>query len=292
MTPAPLLFEEEADVEEFASVGHTLIQPTPLTASTRPAPNLANTEKVLATFGLGGTGKTTWLRWAIEQMLARNEEQNVATKARAAAIDPENRDLLKFFPAGIFEPASRSPDKVAAWTRSFLDVLIRDRASGLIDTGGGDTAFGRVLVEMPNLVDDLKAEDLTMVAVYLFSPRVSSLSSLSTLSEAGFRPEATALILNEGTADPEKDLQQEFAQVRRHPVYKAALDRGSIEIWMPSLAVARKIDERSFQFRHAAHGIVPEGRKAPPLGWSDQRIVRSWLRRMDTAMAPIQTWIP
>jgi hypothetical protein len=170
--------------------------------------------------------------------------------------------------------------------------LVKDQASGLIDTGGGDTAVGRLISEMPTIVQDLQEAGITMVATYLFSPRLADLSPLATMEGAGFQPAATALILNEGRADPTADPEQAFAQLRRQPVYRAALDCGAIELRMPRLAVAKKIEDRRLQFRQARDGIVPEGRKVAPLGWSDRISLRSWLARMDLAMAPISSWIP
>jgi hypothetical protein len=145
---------------------------------------------------------------------------------------------------------------------------------------------------MPTLVEDLQAEGITMVAAYLFSSRLADLSPLSTLEGAGFRPPATVLILNEGRLEAGEDAEQAFAPLRRHSIYRAALDRGAVELRMPRLPVAKKIENRRLQFRHARDSYTPEGRKVVPLGWSDRISLRTWLAAMDGAMAPIGSWIP
>jgi hypothetical protein len=244
--------------------------------------------KLMIALGSGHSGKTTQIRYFVENLLARN------SLAKLVAIDPENRDLKNFF-QNVYEPSTSDPAGVAAFLKAFLDVLVKEQASGLIDTGGGDTAMGRLVSEMPTLVADLGAVGIAMVAVYMFSPRIADLSVLATMEGAGFQPDATALILNEGRVDGGKDPDQEFAALRRHSTYRAALDRGAIELRMPRLPVAKKIEERRLQFRQAAAGTAPsDGRKIVPLGWSDSISLKAWLARMDAAMAPIITagWLP
>jgi hypothetical protein len=148
------------------------------------------------------------------------------------------------------------------------------------------------VAEMPTLVEDLEAEGITVVAAYLFSPRLADLSPLSTMEGAGFQPPATVLILNEGRLEAGEDAEQAFAPLRRHSIYRAALDRGAVELRMPRLPVAKKVENRRLQFRHARDSFAPEGRKVVPLGWSDRVSLRAWLAAMDGAMAPISGWIP
>jgi hypothetical protein len=57
-----------------------------------------------------------------------------------------------------------------------------------------------------------------------------------------------------------------FRRIMQHSAYRAAIDRGAIQLWMPRLFVAKKIDERRITFKEARDGIVPEGRKVVPLG--------------------------
>jgi len=282
------LFGDDGDVAEEVSVGYRLLPPTPPAPPPGQVLDLAGKPKIVLAFGNGGSGKTSLMRWVAERA------QTNGSKAKLAAIDPENRSLLNYFPAGgVYEPPSRDADKVAAWLKAFFDALIREQVSGLVDTGGGDTAFGKIITEMPDLVAGLESEGIATVAVYMFAPRIADISPLATLSGAGFQPAATALVLNEGQIKPgDGDADQAFRDIRRHSVYRAALDRGAVELRMPLLSVAKKLEARSLQYRDARDGIVPEGRKVVPLGWSDRASLRSWLTRMDDAMAPISSWWP
>jgi hypothetical protein len=130
------------------------------------------------------------------------------------------------------------------------------------------------------------------VALHLLSPRSSDLTPLLALEKAGFQPKATALILNEGRADPSRDREQEFAHIRRHSAYRTAIARGAVEIWMPRLFTAKPIEDRRISFAHAVAGTMPEGRTDPALGPFDRSRTRHWLTAMDEAFAPMASWLP
>ena len=53
---------------------------------------------------------------------------------------------------------------------------------------------------------------------------------LAETEAAGFQPAATALVCNE-RLDP----RDKFGPVIRHSVFRAALDRGAVPLWMPYL---------------------------------------------------------
>ena len=278
------LFDDgDSEVAEEVKVGRTLLSPPPASA-TVSAIDLSDRPKVLMAIGAGGTGKTTLLRWFTEQLLARN------SKARLAAIDPERRELKDYF-IGVAEPPGYDPDTVLKWLRDFLAHLMETKESALIDLGGGDTSLGRLVTEVPDIVAVMEEAGVSPVAIYPLSPRLTDLSALATLEEAGFQPRATALVLNEGRMAT-ANRKQWFGPHQNHSVYKAAIARGAVEIWMPALAVWKKVEDRQFRFTHARDGFVPEGRTALPLGLLDRSSVRNWLARMDTAFAPISSWVP
>jgi hypothetical protein len=285
------LFDDD-DLPEEVPVGYQIL---PQVAPPPPAGqviDLTDKPKAVLAIANGGAGKTTLLRWVAERALSAGREVKIA------ATDPSGRSLLNFFPggpaAGVFEPPTRKSDEVADWMEKFFGALVKEQKSGLIDTGGGDTAFTKVISDMPRLVDDLAEEGIATVVVYMFAPRADDVGPLATLSRAGFTPAATALVLNEGVikVGDGGDVEQAFRETRRHSVYRAAIERGAIELRMPALQIAKKIESRSQQFRHARDGIVPDGKKLVPLGWSDKTILRSWLTRMDERFAPIASWWP
>ena len=248
--------------------------------------DLTGRSKALMAIGAGATGKTTLLRWVCEQALLRDSGAGVIL----ATVDPINRELGQYFPTAV-APKSSEPAQVTAWLERLLTTLMEDNQSAAIDFGGGDTSLGRLVHQIPDLATMLDEAHVAPVALYTLSPRPSDLTPLAAMEAAGFKPEGTALILNEGRADPTREIDTEFAQIRRHSVYKAALDRGAVEIWMPRLYAAKAIEDRHISFTHAQDGTMPEGRTDPPLGMFDRSRTRHWLRAMDEAFAPISSWL-
>ena len=280
------LFRNEPVAEEVA-VGRPLHGPASEPSVVPPvaAVDLGERAKVLMVIGSGNVGKTTLLRWLVETMLGRDGQ------AVIAAVDPENRSLADYF-AGVYEPPSFVPAAVAKWLEGFLGFAMERQASAAIDFGGGDTSLGQLVATTPNLVETMEAAGVSPVAIYVVSPRLDDLSPLATFEKGGFRPRATAIVLNEGLADPTKPREQSFGPILRHSVYRDAVARGAVTVWMPRLIPAAEVELRRIQFAQAADGIIPEGRKLTPLGPFDRARVRQWLGAMATEFQPIASWIP
>ena len=280
------LFGEPADdIAEEINVGRSA-GPTPAFAATnRTAINLSETPKVVFAIGLGGGGKTTFMRWAVGEAMERG------SKARLAEIDPENRELKDYY-GGVLEPPTYDPAGIAQWLKALLDISLREKTSALIDTGGGDAALGSLIERTDDMVKMMQDAGVEPVAIYPMSSRTSALAPLTTMEAAGFRPRATLIILNEGCADPTLPREQSFRRIMQHSTYRAAIDRGAIQLWMPRLFVAKDVEERRITFKEARDGTVPEGRKIIPLGPFDRSTVHKWLQQMAQEFAPIASWIP
>jgi len=286
----PLFDDEDAfEIEALPMGGQSFITQTMQQAPVAgPVADLNSMLKLLVTIGSGGVGKTTYLRWGVDYML------DAGRTPYTAAIDPINRDFRNFY--DVIEPKGNHPTVVMEFLKRLIGAIVQKKSSYLLDTGGGDTAFGQLIGSWPTLVDDLAEEGIAMVAIYLFSPRPADVTILSMLEDAGFKPKATALILNEGRVEPGRDPDQEFAELRRQTAYREALARGAVELRMPGLDVAKKVQDRMLTFTQAlkAGRTTADGKTIPGLGWSDRRILQAWLARMRVAMGPIidAGWIP
>lgn len=283
--PAEIINLFDQDVSEEISVARR-VRTDPVATTSGKAPiDLTGRPKVIFVAGLGATGKTTWVRWAVGEILARN------APARLAAIDPENRELKDFYD-DILEPATHDPAGIAAWLKSLLDISLREKSSALIDTGGGDAALGTLVSRTEGMAQMMVENGVHPVAVYPLSPRISDLAPMAALESAGFQPQATLIILNEGRADPTTPREHSFRAVMRHSVYRAAIDRGAYPVWMPRLYVAKDVEDRRLTFQQARDGVTPEGRKVTPLGVFDRSSVHRWLQQMSAAFAPVMSWLP
>jgi len=280
------MFEDPATFADDAAV-----MPTPSLSAARaaarsetrpaaaPAIDLTGQPKVLMAIGTGGTGKTTLLRWVCEKAFERDD----GTQLMLATVDPVNRELAQYF-ADTVSPTTKD---AAAWLERLLVKIVDTKWSAAIDFGGGDTSLPKLVEEVPDLLAVMDEAAIAPVAMYLLSPRVDDLTPLSEMQEAGFQPKATALVLNEGRVDTSRDVAREFALLRRHPVYRAAIERGAVEVWMPRLYAAQHIEARRISYRQAV-----DGAGTPPLGIFDRSRVHRWLAAMDTAFAPIASWMP
>lgn len=277
------------DGEEEVSVG----LPAPVAGQPAPqnpgaaAVELSGRAKAWFAIGPGRSGKTTLLRYLAESIMGSGRE------AMFAALDAQNRSL-KGFLDGVLEPPSNDAAAVAKWLEKLLRHLMAGPHSALLDLGGGDTSLGRLLADVPDLADALENAGVSPVAVYTLGPRVDDLASLASFEARGFQPRATALVLNEGLADPTLPREDAFARVLRHSAFRAALARGAVVLWMPRLepSVAAEVEAKRLHFSDARDGLQPEGRQAAPLGAFDRSRVRKWLSLMDAELAPIRTWLP
>ena len=277
--------DQDADgVGRDVAVGRGLDRRTVTEASFPSAINLAGQPKVIMAIGAGNTGKTTFLRYIAEK--AVEQEANVVF----AAVDPENRELADYF-AGVQQPPSYDPVAVAKWVEQFLSWVMKNQRSAVIVFGGGDTSLTRLISEVPDIAEMMEGAGVHPVAIYLLSPRLGDLSALGTLEAAGFRPKATAILRNEGVADPTLPRERAFARTMRHPTYEAAIARGAVPLWMPRLHAAKEVEDRRITFAQARDGKMPEGRQGVPMNPFDSGRVRVWLEHMDAELAPVRSWL-
>jgi len=261
---------------------------TPFTRAARPdipIADISQLAKVWALIGPGGSGKTVIARYLCGELLAKGMQ----ARALMAALDPTNRTLAEFFD-GVLQPPSSNPAETVTWLQNLLQFLAKKRGNAILDFGGGDVSLARTITAMPGLADSLEEQGLGLVAAYTLTPRTDDLASLVTFEQLGFRPRATALILNLAKADT----PAAFDAIRRQPAYKAAIDRGAVELWLPALSqgVSLRIERARVQFRQAREGLAPEGRKPASISLLERIEVREFLERMAAEFQPIESWMP
>lgn len=277
------LFEDkEEDLPDVALDTPGRASPALSRQGTAAAIDLTGKPKVIMAIGAGSTGKTTLLRWIIEQALRLDDENSMAL----ASVDPVNRELHHYFPQAM-GPKSHDPAQTAAWLERFLARVMTTQKTAAVDFGGGDVSLSSMLAQVPDLQVMMERSGVEPVALHLLSPRVSDLMPMVTLDRAGFKPKATALILNMGRLLQDRDPEQEFAQLRKHAAYRAAVDRGAVEIWMPRLYSAKAVEDRRISFHEAADGTV----SGSALNIFDRSRVLHWLEQMAVSFAPIQSWL-
>lgn len=254
---------------------------------TAPAVDLGDGPKALFVMGPGRSGKTTLLRYILE------EARPGKPAPIAAALDPQNRSLTSFVNE-VAQPDTTDPVGVARWAEELLGFVMAEKQSALLDMGGGDLSMGKLLEDVPDLAGSLEESGVQPVALYTLSPRVDDLGVLAGYEAQGFQPKATALILNAGLADPTMPREDAFARVLRHSAFRAAVERGAVPIWMPRLdaGVAAEIEGKRLRFGQARDGQAPTDQPGAILGPFDRSRVRKWMADMAAALLPIRSWIP
>ena len=246
--------------------------------------DLSGKKKIVFWIGRGKTGKTTGIRWAAEAAIL------AGTTLLMADMDPTNDTFSKYIDNVARPPEASDPAISLKWLDKLLQHALEHRLSLLVDLGGGDTTLRRLVEQLPDLVEMAEAQGFAIVLFYTAGPQEEDLSPLATMEGLGFRPSATAIVLNEAMADLGDSPLQAFARVLRHSAFLAAVGRGVVPIWMPRLLPAQQVEIRRLHFRDAAAGEVGQGKT--PLGPFDRSRVLNWLQAMDANFAGIRTWLP
>ena len=244
----PALDEEEVSVSLPPS---SFVQPGAVAVGS--AADLSGKPKVWFAIGPGRSGKTMLLRWAAEMTA------NQGGSAIVAAADPQNRSLKNYL-EGVAEPPTNDAVATSRWLEALLRHVMDEKASAMVDLGGGDTALHKLLAMVPDLAESLEGAGVAPVAIYTLGPRVDDLAALASFEALGFQPAATVLVRNEGLADATTDRADAFARILRHSAYRGAVERGAVEVWMPRLdpAVVQELEAKRLSFMQARDAIQPE----------------------------------
>jgi hypothetical protein len=269
------LFEErEPDLPEMAIEVPRLSQDPGLPRSLDSAVDLTGKPRIIMTFGAGRSGKSTLLRWVVE----RSQRAGVSDLV-LGSVDLRRPTLKQFFP-GTMVPGSVS--STGSWLDRLLTRLIEGKMTAAIDFGA-DESILPLLGEMPDLQQIMADAGVEPVVLYMLTPRVSDLSTLLGMERSGFQPPATAMVLNMGTLMTDNP-SKEFDRLRQHSSYKAVIERGAVEAWMPKLVTAKAIEDRCIGFWPAVN--------EKSLSLLDRSRTARWLEVMEVAFAPIRSWLP
>ncbi|MGD0107273.1 MAG: hypothetical protein ABSC06_25025 [Rhodopila sp.] len=236
--------------------------------------DLSQRHRLVMPAGPGRSGRTLLCRWMIERALQRGDKPTLAT------ADAARPALKLYFPDAI---GPGSIERTPAWLETLFSRLMKSPRTLVLDTAA-DMTLAPILAQLPTLYEALHESGVDPVMLYTLTPRTIDLTVLDAMETLGFKPPATALVLNIGcTETPDPDY--EFRQLRRHPIYKAALDRGAIEVWMPRLYAAKAIEARTMTLHRAAD-------VAGGLDVFDRTRTYQWLAEMERSFAGISTWMP
>lgn len=240
--------------------------------------DLSGVARVVLLAGRGKTGKTTAVRWMSEQALSQGRPLLMGD------LDPTNASFSTYF-NDVHRPTDDSPAASLRWLERFITHALQHRLTAVIDLGGGDTTLRRLVDDLPELPQMVQEEGGALALLYHVGPQVDDLAPVAAMEERGFKPKATAIVMNEAAIEPGLTRDEAFARLHRHSVFRGAIGRGAVPVWMPRLLVADAIEARRAHFLEARDGKAG-------LGPFDRSRVRHWLTAMDRQFAGIRTWLP
>jgi hypothetical protein len=205
--------------------------------------DLTGKPKLLFMVGRGGTGKTTLARWLGWRMAEQGRETLLA------ALDPQNRSLVGWF-SGVAQPIDGGVYETSKFLKQLIDDRIAQRAGAILDFGGGDTSLTRLVESHRDVCDMLVDAGVEPVAVYTVGPGVDDLAAMLLVEREGFLPRTRMIVLNEARAPLGTPRETAFRALMRSKAYQAAIQGGTMQIWMPALdaEVAADIERRRLTF--------------------------------------------
>ena len=261
------------------------------TSSKIEAPTLASTgsdqsgkPKIIFWVGRGKTGKTTGIRWQAERVIRNNAVMLMAD------MDPTNDTFSKYVGNVARPPEASDPALALKWLDRLLQYALEQKATLLVDLGGGDTTLRRLVEDLPDLVSAIEASGFAVILFHAIGPQEEDLSPLATMEALGFHPTCTAIVLNQGLMEVGATPDAAFARVFRHSAFRAAVARGAVVVWMPRLQAAEQVEIRRLHFQGAVNGENGQGKT--PLGPFDRQRVANWLRQMEENFGGIESWLP
>jgi hypothetical protein len=287
LRPKELAFDFSLDADvgpelELTNSGQTgSHQVSPMVAN---ALDLSGKKKVICWVGRGKTGKTTGIRWLAEKAISNG------TPLLMADLDVTNDTFSRYIKGVARPPEASDPALSLKWLDKLLQHTLQHQSSLIVDLGGGDTTLRRLIAQIPDLTELFEAQGFAVVLFHTAGPQEEDLSPLATLQALGFKPTATAIILNESLVDAGDTRENAFARIYRHSVFRRAIEEGAMPVFMPRLFAAQQVGVRRLKFRDAADGQT--GRGDTPLGPFDRSRVRKWLEMMDTNFTSLKSWLP
>lgn len=266
-----VLRRAEEDLPEISLPQIQLVGETPTVTQISPI-DLSDQHKLVLVFGAGNSGKKTLVRWLVEQALPRQMELSITT------VDPMRSVLCDYFP-GVSSPGTMP---LQTFIELAISGIVANPCSAIFHFAA-DTTLRELLQQVPDLMGMLDDAGIAPVVLYTLTPRPDDLTIMQAM-EAMWQPPATAAVLNLGVMKS-VEVEWEFADTRRHSIYRRLMDRGGIEVMMPRLGAAGAVSKRRpLSFEEAAKGVG--------VGAWDGRKVKIWRTLMEHHFSPIAKWLP
>ena len=180
----------ETSMSRLRETGGQLPEAPPQTAT---SVDLTDRHKLVMTFGAGRSGKTMLQRWVVERANIQRPDEPLTLVTLDAA-----RATMKLFFQDVLAPGT--VDGAMPYLERILTRVQKSPRSMVLDFPA-DMTLVPLARQIPDLNEQIEQAGMSVVALYLLTPRQTDLTVLDAMENVDFKPAATALILNLGTMD-------------------------------------------------------------------------------------------
>lgn len=237
----------------------------------KPTPSSDRQPVLVIAAGRQRVGKTVFLN-TVAQFLKERDSDVVLWNGDQTNVT----NNLRIFHSDVHEPVSREPGDGKTWLEERIGHIAEHGYDAILDVGGGDTAFTRLVKEL-DVSEMLREAGVRVVLANLMGPDPADADYLAGFLETErFRPADILIILNRGLVDSGVSVLHAFKPVTDHPVIKDALDHGAELLVFPVLGCMGAVTERGLSFQEALSGKRREG--GTSLSFVDRERVKLWWR--------------
>jgi hypothetical protein len=239
--------------------------------------------KLIVGLGRGNVGKSVGLAeigWRAEHF---------GRPVVIADGDPKTPVLSRLIPRHVTAPETAEYPKVKAWLELLGNRLAEERASMLLDLGGGDMNLEQFHRKL-DLVEFIEAFGGAATAIYFMGPDLCDLEHAHAIFATGhFRPRQTILVLNEGVTRDGKATDDAFDPLLNDSRFTEMVAEGAA--WL----IQRRLDCMDAVLRLGINIYdIQDRAKAPGFGPIQQFQVRTWLRDLNAQRVEkgVDRWLP
>jgi hypothetical protein len=244
------------------------------------------TSSLVWTLGRGIHGKSFWIRFVVDEL------RNAGHPVTVVDGDRNNPSLSNYF-QDVIQPVSAADPDVEDCVRSVTEEMMENPQSpriAVMDFGANDLTLKRISRKLGGFDAYLARGGIRGILVHFLGTDPDDLALLRDMEDGVFAPAATVLILNEALLPPYGSTRL-FEPIMQSPIFRAAVNRGALPIFMPRLEpeAARLVNHHRRNFIAAAtRQRGPDGTCIGPW-YSD--LIMAWRLTMLENHRPVMEWL-
>ena len=242
---------------------------------------------LMVVVGRQRVGKTTVVNTIIQRVREAGGQMQIWN------ADNNNTSYnLGMFYDDVLSPSSTIPGDIRTWMEERLADQILHRFDAMLDVGGGDTPFTKLIQEIP-FIDELEAEGIRVVVVHVVGPEQADVDYLQAFAKADIlQSKATLIFFNTGLVMGDSTIKSAFAPIENHPAIVEAIHAGAQVVIFPRLGCMSEVTNRALTFREATTALEKGGHSS--MARFDRTRVRMWFdKAVPEALEDVPPlWLP